>query len=83
MPTFSDKLTLNTVVMAMALFLTALVLFRLGPFAPKYQQFYSSPADFTITEYHCEACGQQSLFTSQQLVTTRPHCRKCSPRPAE
>ncbi len=77
MPTFSDKLTLNTVIMATALFLTALVLFRLGPFAPTYQVFYRTEP--TVTEYRCASCGKFSHFTGSQI----PHCRHCQSQKGE
>lgn len=71
MPTFSDRLTLNTAVFAAAMFLTALVLFRLGPFAPEYPMFYRSAP--TVTEYRCDRCGKFSHFTGSQI----PKCRHC------
>lgn len=71
MPTFSDRLTLNTTIIAVALFFTALVLFQLGPFAPVYPR--SQRTESILIEHHCARCSEVSFFTAGQDV----HCRKC------
>lgn len=72
MPTFSNRFTLSHAIMAVAMFLTAMAVFELGPFGRSYPQFYSSEP--TVTEYKCDTCGAFSHFTGSQI----PHCRRCS-----
>ena len=77
MPTFSDKLTLNTSIMAVAMFFVALAAFQLGPFSPAQPRAHRTEP--CLVEHRCDKCNAMSFFTTGQEI----HCRQCSPQPSE